>query len=206
MKAALQNPERLIVRDEDSREVFFGCNQAWYEDEWQRRAGCGPSVASHLFAYSLGLAPQTTDRRGWLRLMEDVWHYVTPTDRGMPTSELFCQTTRSYAQARGVTMAQRVCDVPAEALLRPSLPELVAFLAEALQNDAPVAFLNLCNGEETCLYRWHWVTIVAMDYDPDGRRAVATIFDEGRQLDIDLALWHSTTTLGGGFVWFVPAD
>ena len=204
MKTTIQRPNVFTVRNPGTGELFFGCNQAWYGDEWQRRAGCGPSVASHLFAYSLGLAPQTTDRRGWLRLMEDVWHYVTPTDRGMPTSELFCQTTRSYAQARGVTMAQRVCDVPAEALLRPSLPELVAFLAEALQNDAPVAFLNLCNGEETCLYRWHWVTIVALDYDPGGNRAVATIFDEGRQLDIDLALWYCTTTLGGGFVWFVP--
>lgn len=203
MKAALKNPERLIVRDEDSREAFFGCNQAWYEDEWQRRAGCGPSVASHLFAYSLGLGPQTADRREWLRLMEDVWNYVTPTDRGMPTTGLFCRTTGAYAQARGVSISQRVCDVPAKAALRPSLPELVAFLAEALQNDAPVAFLNLCNGEETCLYRWHWVTIVALDYDLDGSRAVATIFDEGRQLDIDLALWYCTTTLGGGFVWFV---
>lgn len=202
----LKNSERLIVRDEDGREEFFGCNQAWYEDEWQRRAGCGPSVASHLFAYSLGLAPKAQSQSDWLTLMEDVWNYVTPTDRGMPTTQLFCESALSYAQARGFAISCKVCDVPAEAFLRPSLTELVAFVAEALQNDAPVAFLNLCNGEETCLYRWHWVTVVAMDYDPAGSRAVATIFDEGRQLDIDLALWHSTTTLGGGFVWFAPAD
>ena len=205
MKATLKNPERLIVRDEDSREVFFGCNQAWYEDEWQRRAGCGPSVASHLFAYSFGLAPKTQAQSDWLSLMEDVWNYVTPTTRGMPTTQLFCDSALAYAQARGFRMSCKVSDVPEDVAGRPALRDVVRFIEEALQNDAPVAFLNLCNGEEQCLYRWHWVTIVALDLAPDGSRVVATIMDEGRQLDIDLAVWHKTTTLGGGFVWFAPA-
>ena len=95
-------------------------------------------------------------------------------------------------------------DMPEDVAGRPALRDVVWFIEEALQNDAPVAFLNLCNGEEHCLYRWHWVTIVALDFAPDGSRAAATILDEGRQLDIDLAVWHNTTTLGGGFVWFAP--
>ncbi len=205
MKAALKNPERLTVRDEESREVFWGCNQAWYGDEWQRRAGCGPSVASHLFAYSFGMAPKTQSQSDWLTLMDDVWNYVTPTDRGMPTTQLFCESALSYAQARGFKISCKVCDVPEEAMVRPALREVVRFILEALRNDAPVAFLNLCNGEEQCLYRWHWVTIVALDFAPDGNRTVATILDEGRRIDIDLAVWHKTTTLGGGFVWFAPA-
>ena len=205
MKAALKNPERLIVRDEESRENFYGCNQAWYGDEWQRRAGCGPSVASHLFAYSFGMAPKTQSQSDWLMLMEDVWNYVTPTDRGMPTTQLFCESAFSYAQARGFTMSCKVCDVQEDVAGRPALHDVARFIEEALQSDAPVAFLNLCNGEEQCLYRWHWVTIVALDFTPDDSRAVATIMDEGRQLDIDLAIWHKTTTLGGGFAWFAPA-
>ena len=205
MKAAIHNPNVLAVRNPGTGELFFGCNQAWYGDEWQRCAGCGPSVASHLFAYSFGMAPKTQSQSDWLTLMEDVWNYVTPTDRGMPTTQLFCESALFYAQARGFTMSCKVCDVPEDVAGRPGLRDVVRFIEEALQSDAPVAFLNLCNGEETCLYRWHWVTVVAMDYDPDGSRVAATILDEGRQLDIDLAVWHNTTTLGGGFVWFAPA-
>ena len=205
MKTAIQRPNVFAVRNPGTGELFYGCNQAWYGDEWQRRAGCGPSVASHLFAYSFGLAPKTQEQSDWLILMEDVWNYVTPTTRGMPTTQLFCDSALAYAQARGFRMSCKVSDVPEVAVARPSLSEVVRFVAEGLQSDAPVAFLNLCNGEEQCLYRWHWVTIVALDFEPDGRRTVATILDEGRRIDIDLAVWHKTTTLGGGFVWFAPA-
>jgi hypothetical protein len=204
MKTAIQRPNVFTVRNPGTGELFYGCNQAWYGDEWQRRAGCGPSVASHLFAYSCGMAPKTQSQSDWLTLMEDVWNYVTPTDRGMPTTQLFCDSALAYAQARGFRMYCKVSDVPEVAVARPSLSEVVRFVAEALQSDAPVAFLNLCNGEEQCLYRWHWVTIIALDFAPDGSRVAATILDEGRQLDIDLAIWHKTTTLGGGFVRFVP--
>ena len=205
MKTAIQRPNVFAVRNPGTGELFYGCNQAWYGDEWQRRAGCGPSVASHLFAYSFGLAPKTQAQSDWLSLMEDVWNYVTPTTRGMPTTQLFCDSALAYAQARGFRMSCKVSDVPEDVAGRPALRDVVRFIEEALQNDAPVAFLNLCNGDEQCLYRWHWVTIVALDLAPDGSRVVATIMDEGRQLDIDLAVWHKTTTLGGGFVWFAPA-
>lgn len=51
------------------------------------------------------------------------------------------------------------------------------------------------------LDRWHWVTIIALEYTKNGDHALVSILDNGEIIDIDLALWYKTTTKGGGFVY-----
>jgi hypothetical protein len=80
--------------------------------------------------------------------------------------------------------------------------DVVYFLEGALQQDSPIAFLNLCNGDEKNLQSWHWVTIIALEYSEDGNSAFIDILDEGLIKKIDLLLWYKTTTHGGGFVYF----
>jgi hypothetical protein len=70
----------------------------------------------------------------------------------------------------------------------------------------PVAFLNLCNGEETNLERWHWVTVISVEYEEIKQGVFLSIMDEGMIKRINLALWYETTTLGGGFVYFLSAE
>jgi hypothetical protein len=96
----------------------------------------------------------------------------------------------------------RVIDVPQLKSNRPRLTEVLNFLEEAFDNDVPVAFLNLCNGDEKNLERWHWVTVVSLNVSDDGRDAFVDILDSGIIKKIDLGLWYDTTTLGGGFVYF----
>jgi hypothetical protein len=86
--------------------------------------------------------------------------------------------------------------VPEDDAHRPSFAELSNFLDDALSNDVPVAFLNLCNGGEKNLDRWHWVTVISRE------DTLARILDEGVVKIVDLALWRDTTKQGGGFVWF----
>jgi hypothetical protein len=71
-----------------------------------------------------------------------------------------------------------------------------------LDNDVPVAFLNLCNGEEKNLDKWHWVTIISIEFDDDKCSSAVEILDEGMVKKIDIPLWYRTTTLGGGLVSF----
>jgi hypothetical protein len=75
-----------------------------------------------------------------------------------------------------------------------------AFLDEALAQDLPVAFLNLCNGDEANLDEWHWVTIVALTPDPYGGVLLAEVLDGGTVKRIDLEKWYASTTRDGGFV------
>ena len=83
--------------------------------------------------------------------------------------------------------------------------DVVYFLEGALHQDSPVAFLNLCNGDENNLEPWHWVTIISLEYSEDGKCVFIEILDEGLIKKIDLLLWYDTTTYGGGFVYFIAS-
>ena len=134
--------------------------------------------------------------------MEEIWTHVTPSKEGIPTTRMLYESVMAYAKIKGLNMNYGVCDVPEQQALRPKLADVVHFLDDALAKDTPIAFLNLCNGDETRLEPWHWVTVISLDYDEDGKSAFIEILDEGCIKRIDLDLWHSTTTLGGGFVYF----
>jgi hypothetical protein len=71
----------------------------------------------------------------------------------------------------------------------------------ALSRDVPVAFLNLCSGEEKNLQEWHWATIISLQAEENGLVFVH-ILDEGAVRVVNLTLWLETTTRGGGFVCF----
>lgn len=202
---SIGNPDLLTVADENAQNTYYGCNQAWYSTDWQRRAGCGPSVACNLFQYMTRSDNSINNKETWLSLMEETWEYVTPTTKGMPTTKLFYESLLSYAKAKGLEVEYKYCDLPEEKSCRPKLQEILSFIEGSLLKDAPVAFLNLCNGEESTLYRWHWVTIISLEYAEDGSLAFVNILDEGQIKKIDLSLWYDTTTLGGGFVYFTVA-
>ena len=134
--------------------------------------------------------------------MEEVWEYVTPKERGIPTTGMFCESLGSYVQSKGLSLELYSCDIPEDKSARPTISEIVLFLETALLKDIPVAFLNLCNDCEENLDRWHWVTVISMEYEKLKESVIIHFLDEGIIKTIDLALWHETTTLGGGFVYF----
>ena len=73
----LKNPDLILLDD-----MHHGGNQEWYEDEWHRRAGCGPTTASTLMYYlaqrdesKRALWPTANERgkEDFVRLMHTVW-------------------------------------------------------------------------------------------------------------------------------------
>lgn len=202
IKLSIKQPECLQITGAIDQDLCYGCDQEWYGTEWQRRAGCGPTVAATLFYYLFRPDNQCFSQSDWLARMEEVWLYVTPTERGMPTTLLFYQSVLSYAAAKQQQIGHACCEVPEEQADRPPLAEVVNFLRNGLNQDAPIAFLNLCNGTEANLHRWHWVTIIGLEYKQDSSCAVLTILDEGKIKTVDLDQWLETTALGGGFVYF----
>lgn len=181
----------------------YGGNQLWYPTGWQRQAGCGPTCASHLLWYLSRTRPDCEalypyeggDRPGFQRLMEDVWHYVTPGRMGVNRTDILTDGVVRYGAQRGVALRCRVLDISPVPAKRPPLETLLAFLAQAFTDDLPVAFLNLSNGALRNLDNWHWVTLTGLDADS----GAATMYDQGARSVIDLDLWLRTTALGGGF-------
>jgi hypothetical protein len=208
---SISNPNLFKIIDEDTHKIYHGCNQKWYTTVWRRLSGCGPTVASNLIFY-LYLTRQTPDsrqnfiRKNCLPLMEEIWEYVTPTFKGVSTTKMFYEAVLSYAKSKGLDVQYSFFDLPQDKLNRPRLSELLNFLERALCKDAPIAFLNLCNGAEKALERWHWVTIISLEYKDNGDYAFVNILDDGQIKKINLALWYNSTTKGGGFVYFTPTS
>ncbi|MDR1137897.1 MAG: hypothetical protein LBK91_06200 [Synergistaceae bacterium] len=204
-KVSLSNIDAFKISDNDTDEVFYGCCQDWFGTGWQRLSGCGPSVACNIFIYharGASAGGRARNKHSCAAMMEEVWKYVTPTKRGIHTAEMLRERVLAYGAAKGMTISSAICEVPKERSLRPSSAEVTSFLEDALSKDIPVAFLNLCNGQEKNLDEWHWVTVAAIETgDPKGRVPLC-ILDRGRMVKIDLALWLDTTSHGGGFVHF----
>jgi hypothetical protein len=210
-KKSISEPNLLKLLDERNHKAYYGCNQEWYATEWQRLSGCGPAAACNMIFYlnhtqpAFGLGQRINSKDSLLSLMEEIWEYVTPTKQGIPTTKMFYEAMLNYTKAKGLNVEYGFCNVPENKFHRPELSEIINFLENALIKDAPVAFLNLCNGEVKNLDRWHWVTIISLEYAEDGNTAFVDILDEGLIKNIDLALWYNTTRLGGGFVYFTAS-
>lgn len=209
---SLSNPNLFKVVDEIRKKIYYGYHQECYATKWQRLSGCGPSAASNIILYmnqtchAFELEQNLTTKENCLPLMEEIWEYVTPTTEGIPTTKIFYDDVLSYTKSKGLNVEYAVCDLPEEKTKRPDLNKVLNFLEGALLKDAPIAFLNLCNGQLKNLDPWHWVTIIALEYGEDEKRVFINILDEGIIKRIDFKLWYNTTTLGGGFVYFTTTE
>jgi hypothetical protein len=201
----LLRPEGLWL--DDGGETAYGGNQEWYSERWQRQAGCGPTVCAHLMWYLALTRPacaaladvSAPTRAGFLRLMSETWRYVTPGLRGVNRPDMLAGGAERFGLDRGLKLAARTLPVPPLLRDRPPTEAVLAFVAEALSLDTPVAFLNLSSGGLPELDSWHWVTLVAL-----GEAGVATVYDAGRRWPLDIPLWLRKTALGGGFVAVLP--
>ena len=208
-KIVLADINLLSVWDDDAGVEYCGSNQEWYADKWQRLSGCGPSVAANIFFYRRRKArssPERALKKDLLRLMEEIWEYVTPGRNGIPDTADFLSKVAAYAAAHDIKIRGEVLNIPAERSQRPALETVIEFIARGLRGETPVAFLNLCSGDEPNLDKWHWVTVIELRYDTDNASAAAIISDEGVRKEINLALWLSSTELGGGLVYFTEND
>ena len=83
---------------------------------------------------------------------------------------------------------------------KPSLDEIINFISKELSEDRPIAFLNLCNGEEKNLDKWHWVVVVEI-FKENGEYFL-NIIDDKKIKKINLSLWYGTMTNDAGFITF----
>ncbi len=204
----LSNIGYLQVTENGSNKVYCGSNQEWFMTEHQRLTGCGPSVAANILFY-LGKKKIKNFYGGskydLLKVMEEAWRYVTPAENGIPSTDIFCTKLKRYLDVQGGSYEFFVLNIPPDKSGRPTLHEVIQFIVRGLQEDTPIAFLNLDNGEEQDLEPWHWVTIAVVYFSEREDTAWIDICDEGIVKRIDLKLWLETTVQGGGLVYLLRA-
>lgn len=201
----LKNLENIHVVDPSGLE-YFGCDQNWYESEWQQMSGCGPSTAATLLLYlqksgRIDLPIQVMQQKDCRLLMDEVWSHVTPTEDGIYLIEQFCSGIRRFAISQAISLECHTLGIPEPKHQRPELADAVAFIMNGLVRNSPIAFLNLCNGEVDNLEEWHWVTIVALETDDVQDQVLVTIFDGDKSEIIDFKRWLQTTSDGGALIY-----
>lgn len=200
-RVGITRPDYLHVFEGTRK--HYGGNQIWYRTFWQRQAGCGPTVAATLCAYLAKTRPacgplcpyDSAEKAGFLRLMQDLWRYVTPGVSGS-TVEIFTSGITRYADSKGVMLRCDVLDIPKEKQARPKEERVAAFFQDAFLADLPVAFQNYSNGALANLDSWHWVTLVA--FEKGSLRA--EMYDQSRSTWLDIPLYLKTATNAGKFV------
>jgi hypothetical protein len=206
MTTMLLHLDYLHVHAPDGHETF-GFDQEWYGQLWRRRAGCGPTTVANLLTYlhraGQLILPDAIDPAKPLELMNFCWNYVTPTMRGLNTPQLFRDGANRLLKAIGSKLRAHMLVVDKDASLRPTAAQTAAFVRAGLAAQSPVAFLNLCNGQEQQLDAWHWVTVLGME---ESNTCTLHILDNTVQLRVDLPLWLATTTRGGGFVYLAKEE
>lgn len=203
MKHQLAHPKLLKVACPDK--IAMGGSQDWYAERWPRLAGCGPTAASNIIWYMARSRPElrslcdigSADKAHFVKLMSEMFTYVTPGLQGVNTASIFANGVVRYASAHGAALTPCVLEIDRPHAKRPGECAVCEFILNALEADAPVAFLNLSNGSLDNLEGWHWVTIIELDTES----MTAGICDQGSMLDIDLIKWLETSKLGGALVY-----
>ncbi|MDR0839343.1 MAG: hypothetical protein LBN99_06835 [Oscillospiraceae bacterium] len=202
MRKAIKNLELMKIGGVG--ETHYGGSQAWYRSVWRREAGCGPTTVTCVVSYlSRRGSCAATDKTEFIELMNDVWGFVTPTIRGLPSTRHLTSGIRQYIAARDFPAAVAELEISGRATRRPAFEEVLSFIGDALDRDAPVAFLCLDHGAEDRLDDWHWTTLVSLEYGEggdSGPSATVGILDGGRLFEVDIYKWYRTSSSGGGFV------
>jgi hypothetical protein len=187
--------------DAKRHKAILGFDQRWFATTWQRMAGCGPTVVANILYYLQCTRQRRpggylSDPKSRLSFMEGVWKFVTPNMSGVSSAKMLYDGVLELAAANRIRLDINMLDIPKDKDARPPLVDILRYLDTALKKDRPVAFLNLNRGSAKGLDSWHWVTVVALEYEPDGRSASVEFLDAGSLIRIDFRLWYETTSMG----------
>ncbi len=134
-KISIKNPEYLVILDDITSEKYYGCNQEWYKKPWQRMAGCGPTVASNIILYkrnNIGISKNDS-----IAIMEEMWKHVTPTMKGVNSTNIFYNGLLSYAKNKSSMLQYDAIDVPKKKDMQPTFERIINFIKISLENDLP---------------------------------------------------------------------
>lgn len=205
MIVTIRHPEWLTLVENGKK--ILGYNQEWYPEYRQQLAGCGPTVGAMMAAYIEHKEWQipVKSREQAVAKMLDMWKCAPPRMHGLYKSRWLRDGVREYMAARGLAGRAESLSIPSIHLLAPKFPVVKKFIAEGLAADCPVGFLNLHSGNQPIPYHWHWMALVALEEQGDGKN-LCTLWDEGAAYVFDLEEWLRTTKFGGGFVRVMDTD
>lgn len=201
----LKSIETFCIKDEKGNE-YYGGNQKWFVGkDFVKDAACGATTCANILGYmSMHYEEYDAicnydihDKDDFTKFMKEIYPYVRPGFMGIMPGD-FVRGGVEFAETKGISLTSDLLTIPATNSKRPALEYMIKWISAAIEDDVPVAFLNLSSGRVKNLDGYHWVTIVAIDLD----KRTVKIVDNGKLLDVDIAKWLKKSTVGGAFILF----
>lgn len=179
----------------------FGFSQEWYPGKWQRVSGCGPTTAAMLYHYitcnsSYFPDPPIATQEDAVHLMQAFWQQMTPGALGLFNPHTFIRGFTRFGAAHGYTFTAQKLLCHAR---RRDVSRVLDFIQTGLNNDCPVAFLNLHSNVQS-ISSWHWMPIVGLSRQ--SQSCAATVLDYGYRRTVPLVQWLQHFPTVGAFIWF----
>lgn len=202
-EVSIKHPEWLYIDVNGS--ISHGYDQEWFDDEWQRISGCGPTTATQVLSYAqfrdgmLDISTAANQEKA-LERMNVMWNYVKPRfGGGVYKTQWMDAGLKKMMGDFQLPYHVHMVNVSPFCASRIDIEKAAEFIEKGLSQDVPVAFLNRHKGKERALYTWHWVPIYKIFCVGDDIRC--GIFDEGEIRDFSISNWLKDTILGGGFCY-----
>ena len=124
----------------------------------------------------------------------DMFRFVYPRHRGMPTTALFQEAFQGYADHRGIPVSYRSLQGDAPTA------EAEAFVRESIDAGDTIQYLLLLHAaREFNELGWHWFTVTGYEETPDGLHIIFSTWGQRRTLPL-AALWDTRREEKGGLL------
>ena len=90
---SIKSKHILKIIDSEEETDLYGSDQEWYSRKIQRLSGCGPATVTNIIYYikkkhiEESCCKELT-RDTCLSMMDEMWNYVTPGPRGIPSTAM----------------------------------------------------------------------------------------------------------------------
>lgn len=156
--------------------IGYGGDQEWFHDPWARRAGCASVLASNMYAYYH--QNSIYEQADFLKIMEMMFHHMTPGNMGYPYLYKFARTFVKVMNEEGYHFK------PVYQKRSKNYKHAITFVLQSLDEGHPVGMLILHHrSPELEEDNWHWICLSGYIKKENGYDIIFSDCGERRIID-----------------------
>ena len=201
-KYAIHHPE-LVAIESDEGKICFGGKEEWLDRIGRGNLRGGAITAAELLSYLAATRstlhdfyPPLTQRsqQEFMGMVNEVIDFFVPSRDRQLSLAAFVEGVTAFANHSGHHLEVTALDIPDDVTKRPSADRCLGFIDDAMEKDAPVAFLRrTVDGDGSVNCQWRLIVERMGNY--------VVLADNGLQGKLEFRLWYDTARLGGALVF-----
>lgn len=143
---------KIPIIYQNQQMIGYGGNQEWFHDTWAQKAGCASVLASNMYAYYH--QNSVYELSEFLKVMEKMFHHMTPGYMGYPYLYKFARTFMKMMKSEGFAFK------PVYQKRSKNYKHAMTFVLQSLDEGHPVGMLILHHSApELEEDNWHWICL-----------------------------------------------